>query len=110
MPRYIDADAFDADCRKRYCTDCNNYNGVKCRACWVDDMLGDVEDAPTVSPDEVRGVGTWLRKEKVRHNLDGDGDYRYECSACGHSDEHNENVHVPFCWYCGAKMEVEGDA
>ena len=60
--------------------------------------------------DEVRGAGKWLRKEKVRHNLDGDGDYRYECSACGHSDEHNENVHVPFCWYCGAKMEVEGDA
>jgi hypothetical protein len=60
-----------------------------------------------ISPDEVRGVGTWLRKEKVRHNLDGDGDYRYECSACGHSDEHNENVHVPFCWYCGAKMEVD---
>ena len=69
-----------------------------------------IDSAPTISPDEVRGVGTWLRKEKVRHNLDGDGDYRYECSACGHSDEHNENVHVPFCWYCGAKMEVTSDA
>ena len=46
----IDRDAFDADARKRYCSACNNYNGTKCRACWVDDMLGDVADFETVIP------------------------------------------------------------
>ena len=101
MPRYIDADAFDADCRKRYCTDCNNYNGVKCRACWVDDMLGDVDDAPTVSPDEVRGV--------------------VHCRECSHADKDLPGAiyctmwdawEVPedgFCYKC-ARMEVTSDA
>ena len=46
----IDRDAFDADARKRYCSACDNYNGTKCRACWVDDMLGDVADFETVIP------------------------------------------------------------
>lgn len=46
----IDRDAFDANARKRYCSACDNYNGVKCRACWVDDMLGDVADFETVIP------------------------------------------------------------
>ena len=96
MPRYIDANALQS----------NMMEMVASGLYGLEDMIDAVIEAPTVSPDEVRGVGTWLRKEKVRHNLDGDGDYRYECSACGHSDEHNENVHVPFCWYCGAKMEV----
>ena len=107
MPRYIDANAMI----RKIC-------GMKCGCeryeCGYDEAgcpkVRDLETAPTVSPDELRGVGTWLRKEKVRHNLDGDGDYRYECSACGHSDEHNENVHVPFCWYCGARMGGVQDA
>lgn len=46
----IDRDAFDADARKRYCSACDNYNGTKCRACWVDDMLGDVADFEEVIP------------------------------------------------------------
>ena len=46
--RLIDADAFEKDCRKRLCHECDNYNGVKCKACWVDDMIGEVTDAPTI--------------------------------------------------------------
>ena len=105
MPRYIDADAFDADCRKRYCTDCNNYNGVKCRACWVDDMLGEVDDAPTVSPDEVRSVGKWIDKP-----------YFTECSIC-HAEFDSEVTCSEiygwpwlFCPSSGAKMEVASNA
>jgi len=101
--RPIDADALNAAIEAWFDGACV-YDVSPSEA--VYDFQSIVDEQPTISPDEVRGVGTWLRKEKVRHNLDGDGDYRYECSACGHSDEHNENVHVPFCWYCGAKMEV----
>lgn len=50
--RLVDKAAFEADVRKRYCHGCNNSNGLKCRACWVDDMLGEVEDAPTIVPAE----------------------------------------------------------
>ena len=107
MLRYIEADALNAAIEEWFDGVCV-YDVSPSEA--VNDFQSIVDEQPTVSPDEVRGAGTWLRKEKVRHNLDGDGDYRYECSACGHSDEHNENVHVPFCWYCGAKMEVDGNA
>ena len=50
--RLIDADAFETDVRCRYCHECDNYNGLKCKACWVDDMLGEIEDAPTIVPAE----------------------------------------------------------
>ena len=106
MPRYIDADAFDADCRKRYCTDCNNYNGVKCRACWVDDMLGDVDDAPTVSPDEVRGAGMWRSKTMTVPGGHGQTYNRWGCSKCKARFKTRTN----YCPSCGAKMEVDGDA
>ena len=109
MPRYIDADAFEADCRKRYCTDCDNYNGVKCRACWVDDMLGEVEDAPTISPNEVRGVGHWVtEKEAIDAN---DYSLRDTCSVCGHCDwDCTESMSFKYCPSCGARMEVSEDA
>lgn len=49
MPKYIDADAFEDSARRRYCAPCRkdgkDYHGLGCRACWVDDMLGEVDDA-----------------------------------------------------------------
>ena len=50
MSEYIDREAFLKDAETRYCLPCKvagkDSNGVKCRACWVDDMMGEVEDAP----------------------------------------------------------------
>ena len=42
--RLIDADAFITREKELYCKGCDSYNGVKCRACWVDDILGDLDD------------------------------------------------------------------
>ena len=47
MPRYIDADALIENIKRVYCTDCNNYNEVRCRACGTDDAMLMIEDAPT---------------------------------------------------------------
>lgn len=51
MSDYISREAFIADCEGRYCAPCKEQgkeaNGVRCRACWVDDMLSEVLDAPT---------------------------------------------------------------
>lgn len=51
MPKYIDADAFEDSARMRYCDPCRkdgkDYHGLGCRACWVDDMLGEIIDAPS---------------------------------------------------------------
>ena len=46
----IDAKKLEEDIRLRYCKDCSNHYGNKCRCCHVDDMLGEIEDAPTVNP------------------------------------------------------------
>ena len=54
---------------------------------------------PTVSPDEVRGVGTWIV-------LEPEIDLR-SCSVCEHMVIRAD---CNYCPNCGAKMEVEGDA
>lgn len=50
MAEYIEREAFLKDIEERYCLPCKeegkDYNGCMCRACWVDDMRGDVIDAP----------------------------------------------------------------
>lgn len=38
---------------------------------------------------------------------DDDGNGEYTCSCCDHSDKHSPDIRVPYCWYCGAKMEME---
>ena len=47
MSRYIDADALIADIQERYCKPCKerkeDYNGVWCRACWIDDAMDMVD-------------------------------------------------------------------
>lgn len=50
MAEYIERETFLKDIEERYCLPCKeagrDYNGCKCRACWVDDMRGDVIDVP----------------------------------------------------------------
>lgn len=50
MAEYIERDAFLEDVEKRYCLPCKDggkdHNGCMCRACWVDDMCGEVICAP----------------------------------------------------------------
>ena len=50
MAEYIERETFLKDIEERYCLPCKeagrNHNGCKCRACWVDDMCGEVIDAP----------------------------------------------------------------
>ena len=55
--RLIDANALVDGIEKRYCEPCKaegkDYHEVACRACWVDDMRIEIEDAPTVDAVEV---------------------------------------------------------
>ncbi len=65
MSELIDRQAFIEQERKLYCEDCDRRKGTKngkpnvicyeigeapCRACWLDDALGDLEDFPAASP------------------------------------------------------------
>lgn len=47
MAEYMDKEAFKKSVEERYCKPCKaekkDHNGCWCRACWVDDMLDEVE-------------------------------------------------------------------
>lgn len=102
---YISRPAFIADCEGRYCAPCKEQgkddNGVRCRACWVDDMLGEVLDAPAADVEPVRH-GEWIE----------DHDY-LKCPECGvmvmrdftFFDIGDWN----YCPNCGAKMDLEDE-
>lgn len=47
MAEYIDREAFKKSVEERYCKPCKaekkDHNGCWCRACWVDDILDEVD-------------------------------------------------------------------
>ena len=43
-----DTDAIVNTIKETYCKECNNYGGIKCRACLIDDCLACIDDAPTI--------------------------------------------------------------
>ena len=45
--RLIDADALIESIKRVYCTECNNYGGVRCKACGTGDAIDMIDDAPT---------------------------------------------------------------
>lgn len=118
MSDYISRGEFAASCEGRYCAPCKeqgeNANGVRCRACWVDDMLSEVLDAPAADVEPVRR-GKWNIRVSDERTL------CLECSECGRKVD-NINLHrllifgeygeacqrYPYC-HCGAKMESEDD-
>ena len=68
--RLIDADKRIAEIKNQYCTDCNNYGGVRCRACWVDDAICLIDEYETV--DAVEVVRCWECKhcDPENHHCD----------------------------------------
>lgn len=52
-------------------------------------------------------TGHWiLADEQNKEDVENDN-YRFICSECQCSDIHAKGTKVPYCWKCGAKMEVE---
>lgn len=96
MPRYIDADAFLLAEIERCgsqpvigtCTMDNEYLSIRIAA------------APTISPDDVRGVG----------EITGDD----ACPSCGcwiPTDDAHDAIfknEVKFCYYCGMRLRMKG--
>ena len=44
--RLIDADALEASVKERYCRYCYDIKGNRCKACWVSDMLEEIDNEP----------------------------------------------------------------
>ena len=104
MAEYIDRGTFKESVEERYCKPCKaegkDHNGCWCRACWVDDMLDEVD---CFQPADVAPVvhGRWRYCGFLQ-----------ECQACGeiysvHGG--NSGKSWNFCPNCGAKMNGGND-
>ena len=58
-----------------------------------------IKSQPTI---ESRPKGEW----KQRTDFDEDNNAIFECSNCLHGDVQAKGSEVPFCWYCGADMQM----
>lgn len=54
MSEFIDREKAIANIKAAYCCGCENYNGVRCRACQIMDAIDVLEDEPAVVPDVQR--------------------------------------------------------
>ena len=99
MAEYIERETFLKDAEIRYCLPCKgagkDYNGLKCRACWVDDMMGDVDDAPAADVAPVVH-GRWVC-------VDTDTEQFLLCNRCKKKEYWESN----YCPECGARMDLE---
>ena len=81
--RLIDADALVADIKRVYCTECNSYSGVRCKACGTGDAIDMIDDAPTVD----------AKKKALMQAFS---------KFSGHSDYHGDTI------LCSLKCMAEG--
>ena len=108
MAECIDREAFLKDIEERYCLPCKeagkDHNGCMCRACWVDDMRGEVIDAPAA--DVAPAVhGHFVHDDQL---YVGGLDW-FHCSNCGRIAAGAE-ARFDYCPNCGARMDGDSDA
>ena len=99
MAEYIDRDALMLRIKEIHCAECDSYNGVRCKACWVDDTLDYIDSEPAADVEPVRH-GRWIEKEKYTFGI------MYDCSLC--ENRILDNGHPwNYCPNCGAKMDIQ---
>lgn len=80
MAEYLDKEAFKKSVEERYCKPCKaekkDHNGCWCRACWVDDMLDEVE---CFQPADVAPVVRCKECEHAERYERTDGTVGYYC-------------------------------
>ncbi len=65
-----------------------------------------IKAVPSADVQPVRH-GHWMLYEAQNRDDVDNGNYLYFCSNCNHGDVHAKTVEVPFCWFCGARMDGE---
>lgn len=104
--RLIVADALVKEIKRVYCTGCNDYHGIRCKACATDDALDMVEDAPTIDAEPVRH-GRWIDRGDYITTAYGSLDLKI-CSCC--NAEVTLDGYDYYCPNCGAKMRGDDGA
>lgn len=97
MPRYIDAEKVEKWSwqEPRYSDSINDRTDLR-------DFL---KSLPTVSHDEVRGVGKWINKTMSVPNGHGQTYNRWGCSVC----KAKFKLRTNYCPSCGARMKGAED-
>ena len=109
MAEYLDKEAFKKSVEARYCKPCKkekkDHNGCWCRACWVNDMIDEVE---CFLPADVAPVvhGRWEKEPSSYWRWTSSGAVAvtrttYRCGLCGRGTAVKSN----YCPSCGAKMD-----
>jgi len=96
MPRYIDADALKDVIQQHDYPLADRLNSVD-NGMFTLGIFQAIDEQPTLSPDDVRGVGKWIQLDYT----DEAYGIVYKCAKCGCSEIGEPN----YCPNCGAKME-----
>lgn len=104
--RLIDADELIDLIKERNCGFCrdndNRHNNWHCRECEYNEVMSNIEDAPTIEA-EPRKHGRWINIK-----VSTTGESSAECSECGAIVHTTFTSTVNYCPNCGARMdEVE---
>ena len=97
MTEYIERESLMRRIKEIHCAECDNYHGVRCRACWVDDTLGYIDIEPPADVAPVRH-GWWEPGNPI-------------CPVCGENKFRGLDADIwcdwlpDFCPNCGAKMD-----
>lgn len=104
--RLIDAEPWSESIQKDFCDGCDNYGGVRCSCCKVEDILVALEEAPTIEAKPVVHAH-WINYNDM---------FPCQCSNCNgfalsfDIDNYQKEIESDFCPHCGAQMdEKEGD-
>lgn len=83
-------------------TDCDNYNGVRCRACAYADAMDFIDAIPAADVQPVRH-GKWELTDNPSFK---------KCSECGAwwSSDITDNYFTNYCPKCGARMDGDNNA
>ena len=100
MAEYIERDALMLRIKEIHCAECDSYNGVRCRACLVDDALDyiDSEPAADVAP---------VRHAKWEVVVGSNGKEYMVCTGC--RKQQDLTGVFSYCPNCGARMTEDID-
>lgn len=100
MAEYLDREAFKKSVEERYCKPCKaegkDHNGCWCRACWVDDMLDEVECF------QLADVAPVVRCKECKHSWEDIGGLCCSHGVC-------VDLTVPDDFYCAYGIRKEGE-
>lgn len=104
MAKYIDMGTFKESVEDRYCKPCKaegkDHNGCWCRACWVDDMLDEVD---CFQPADVAPVvhGRWIFTKRHLWYKDENGNIdEWRVDNGFHNGPECQICHTAFCEHC----------